>query len=341
MRKFFAKHRTFGLILLGYLAPILIIAWLIALYFFFRLAFPSNPLGNWFLEISVKAVLFYLLWLFIWTLGLVSYATFSWTRQPLKPIFGKVWVFIKNRRKNWRFVLLFFFISALLTIVFSVLGSLIEKHYKAIYFGIPLIFYRSSEWGGQMHRDFSFYSLLGNLLFWFLIASIFYWLRRRFRLSLIALFLIWGGVAWIGGLVSSGPGATAFDAPSYYLVRHVKVLNPWERYWAAFRARSGRREAVTVEFLESEGKSHLSGLTEEERAELRVLLDRFDAENPRPTVEEAFGVWRCTLNPVVGFLYGLALSILSWGIVGLIITGVGRLGLKGFQRLKHPRVAPR
>lgn len=338
MRKFFTEHRTLTIILLGYIVPVLIIAWLIALYFFFRLAFPSSPFGNWFLEISVKSILFYLLWLFIWTLGLIFYAI-PWTRRPLKGLFDKTRALIKGWRKNWRPVLLLFFISLLLTIAFSLLGSLVEGHcrYLSINFGIPLVFYRSFRWS----PEFNFCALFADLLFWFLIVYAFYWLKRRFRLNLVVLFLIWAGVASIGSLVSSEPVARALNAPSYYLVRHVKVFNPWERYWVAYDAWFEKEEAVAVGFLESKGKDQLYELTEEEREEFKALLDRFKAENPKPTVEEALGVWRWTLNPVVGFLCGLVLSVLSWGIVGLAITGVGKLGLKGFQRLKLLRVAAR
>ena len=120
MRKFFAKHRTLVLILLGYLVPLLIIAWLLAFYFFHGLFFPSL-LGEWPLKILINSILLYLFWLPIWTLGLIFYAI-PWTRWPLKGVFGKVRALIKGWRKNWRPVLLFFFISVLLTGAFSLLG---------------------------------------------------------------------------------------------------------------------------------------------------------------------------------------------------------------------------
>lgn len=77
MRKFFAKHRIFTFILLGYLAPILIIACLFVLSFFFALVSPETLLSEWFLKITVNSIILCLLWLFLLTLSLIVCVVFD------------------------------------------------------------------------------------------------------------------------------------------------------------------------------------------------------------------------------------------------------------------------
>lgn len=245
--------------------------------------------------------------------------------------------------KRWRIILLLFLISLLLTIAVSLLAVLVWREPSPLrYFGLPRTFYRIHFlWPEGVSRDFYFFPFLADLLFWFLAASSFYWLKKRLRLGLLALFLIWAGIASVvGSLWPYKSFAKALNAPYNYLAKHVEVFRyPGERYTVEYLNWQGEREAVVHDFYWRQGKPFGSELIAEERAELGVLLDRFEAENPKPTVEEVLGVWKWTLHPIGDFFYTLALSVLSWGIVGLIITGVGKLGLKGFQRLKCLRVA--
>lgn len=110
MRKFFAKHRTLSLILLGYLTPILIIACLFAFYFFHGL-FLQSPWGEWPLKILINSIFLYLLWLPVWTLGLIFYAI-PWTRRLLRAVFDRMSTLIRRLRANRRLVLLLLFISS-------------------------------------------------------------------------------------------------------------------------------------------------------------------------------------------------------------------------------------
>lgn len=77
MRKFLAKHRTFALILLGYIAPVLIIACLFVLSFFFAFVSPETLFSEWFLKITVSSIILCLLWFLLLTLSLIVCVVFD------------------------------------------------------------------------------------------------------------------------------------------------------------------------------------------------------------------------------------------------------------------------